>query len=96
MKKLKLYLDSCCFNRPFDDLSQDKIRIESEAIITIIDKCEDGTWDIFESDILDDEFDRMTNPVKNKKFWNCIRHLQYILKLTMILSTEQKNFCVKI
>ena len=26
MQKLKIYLDSCCFCRPFDDLSQDKIR----------------------------------------------------------------------
>ncbi len=29
---LKIYLDSCCYNRPFDDLSQERIRVESEAV----------------------------------------------------------------
>lgn len=28
---LKIYLDNCCFNRPFDDQSQIRIRLETEA-----------------------------------------------------------------
>ena len=28
---LKIYLDNCCYNRPFDDLSQAKIREEATA-----------------------------------------------------------------
>jgi hypothetical protein len=64
LAKLKIYMDSCCFNRPFDDLSNEKVRLECEAVITIINKCESGIWDIFKSDILDDEIDRMTNLLK--------------------------------
>jgi len=30
-KKIKVYLDTCCYNRPFDDLSQEKIRNEAVA-----------------------------------------------------------------
>ena len=67
MQKLKLYLDCCCFSRPFDDFSQDKIRLEGEAIMTIVNNCEKGVWDIFESDILDDEFSRMTDLVNKQK-----------------------------
>ncbi len=26
---LRLYLDNCCYNRPFDDLRQEKINIEA-------------------------------------------------------------------
>jgi len=26
---MKVYLDACCLNRPFDDQSQDRIRLES-------------------------------------------------------------------
>ncbi len=29
--KPKLYLDNCCFNRPFDDPSQLLVRLETEA-----------------------------------------------------------------
>ena len=32
---LKLYLDNCCFNRPFDDQSQVKIHIEAQAKLDI-------------------------------------------------------------
>ena len=29
---LKLYLDNCCYSRPFDDLTQEKNNLESQAI----------------------------------------------------------------
>jgi hypothetical protein len=32
MKKKKLYLDVCCYNRPFDDQTVDAIRLEAEAV----------------------------------------------------------------
>ena len=67
MKKLRLYLDSCCFNRPYDDLSHEKIRHENEAILTIINKSESGSWDILGSDVLVDEVDRIANPIKKQK-----------------------------
>ena len=28
---MKIYLDNCCFNRPFDDQTQLRIKLESEA-----------------------------------------------------------------
>lgn len=30
---MRIYLDNCCYNRPFDDLRQDRIRIEAEKIL---------------------------------------------------------------
>ena len=67
MEKPKIYLDNCCFNRPFDDLSDDKVRLECEAVLTIIDRCESGLWDVFSGDVLDDEIDRMANAIKKQK-----------------------------
>ena len=34
-KKIKIYLDNCCYNRPFDDLSQEKVRNEAAATVFI-------------------------------------------------------------
>lgn len=28
---MKVYLDACCLNRPFDDQTQGRIRLEAEA-----------------------------------------------------------------
>lgn len=35
MSKLKIYLDNCCFNRPYDDQSQDIIMLETAAKLLI-------------------------------------------------------------
>ena len=67
MYKPKIYLDSCCFNRPFDDLSQDKVRFECEAVLEILNNCVAGVWDVFRSDVLDDEIDRIANFVKKQQ-----------------------------
>ena len=49
---MKIYLDNCCFNRPFDDQSKPRIHLESEAIKTIIDLIEKETWELISSDVL--------------------------------------------
>ncbi len=37
-------LDVCCLNRPFDDQSQDRIRLEAEAVLLILEHCESDEW----------------------------------------------------
>jgi predicted nucleic acid-binding protein len=48
LEKLKLYLDNCCFNRPFDNQNQMRINLETEAKLfiqsLIIDKKVDFIW----------------------------------------------------
>ena len=44
--KLKLYLDNCCFNRPFDDQGFIKIRLETEAKLFIQEKIKLGEYKI--------------------------------------------------
>jgi len=48
---MKIYLDVCCLNRPFDDSTQDRIRLESEAILTILERCLQGNWSLVISEI---------------------------------------------
>jgi hypothetical protein len=36
----RIYLDVCCLNRPFDDQCQERIRLESEAILLILERGE--------------------------------------------------------
>ena len=39
---MKLYLDLCCLNRPFDDQSQGRIALESQAVALILEKADRG------------------------------------------------------
>jgi hypothetical protein len=50
-----LYLDNCCFNRPFDDQKQIRIRIETEAKLYIQEKIISGEFELAWSYILEYE-----------------------------------------
>ena len=58
---MRIYLDACCLNRPFDDQSQDRIRLESEAVKIALDLCSKGTHSWVISDVLEGEIERNPN-----------------------------------
>ena len=62
---MKIYLDNCCFNRPFDDQSQIRIRIETEAKLKIQEEVRSGKIQLIWSYILDYENNR--NPYIERK-----------------------------
>ena len=41
---MKIYLDVSSLNRPFDDQSQMRVRLEAEAVAIIVEECENGAW----------------------------------------------------
>ena len=52
---MKLYLDLCCLNRPFDDLSQPKVNLEAQAVVLILEACQHGRHELFNSTALEVE-----------------------------------------
>lgn len=66
-KTVKIYMDVCCLNRPFDNQNQDRIRIESEAIMSILFHCQQGDWELVGSEIIDLELSKLQNPFKKQK-----------------------------
>ena len=65
MKDILIYMDCCCLNRPSDDQTQEKIRIESDVIIAILSRCFYGSWKLIGSDII--EYEIMKTPDIDKK-----------------------------
>lgn len=65
MDKMRIYLDNCAFNRPFDDQSQIRIRLESEAKLYIQDKIGQQEIELVWSYILDLENEQ--NPFEERK-----------------------------
>jgi hypothetical protein len=64
-KEITIYMDCCCLNRPADDQTQDKIRIETDAIIAILFKCYYGSWKLIGSDVI--KFEILKTPDLNKR-----------------------------
>ena len=71
---MKIYLDNCCYNRPFDDQKQIKIYLETIAKLHIQKQIKIGIYNLFWSYILD--FENKNNPYDDKKiiehadWWN--------------------------
>lgn len=64
MKK-KIYLDDCCFNRPFDDQSHIKVKLESEAKLYIQQSIKEQKYSFVWSYILD--YENSENPFEHRK-----------------------------
>ena len=63
--KNTIYLDSCCFNRPFDDQLQPIIRLETEAKLLIQKEILDGKLGLVWSFIL--HYENSDNPYADRK-----------------------------
>ncbi len=57
-----LYLDACCLNRPFDDQTQIRIRLEAEAVLLIIFQLHLSGWEWLGSEVLSYEIDQTPDP----------------------------------
>jgi hypothetical protein len=65
MKKYKLYLDNCCFNRPYDDQTNIKVQIETEAKLFVQRKIKESEYSLIWSYIL--EYENESNPYTMRK-----------------------------
>jgi predicted nucleic acid-binding protein len=63
----RLYLDNCCYNRPYDDLTQERIHLESEAIVAIIKRGRQHIDEIVGSDIIDLEMEQSDDESRKEK-----------------------------
>ena len=58
---MRIYLDTCCLNRPYDDQSRNRIHLESEAIMIIMNKLYKGKWEWIGSEVLEIEIENIPN-----------------------------------
>jgi hypothetical protein len=63
--EVRIYLDNCCFNRPFDDQRQTRVRLEAEAKLRIQEHIRGGTLELVWSYMLD--FENAANPFEERR-----------------------------
>jgi len=59
-------MDVCCLNRPFDDQTQDRIRIESEVVLTILNRCL-CYWLLVGSEVIDYEISKIPDDERKRR-----------------------------
>ncbi len=82
---LKIYLDNCCYNRPFDDLTQEKINLEANAIETIFRKHINKELEIYKSMAIDFEISKINYENKRRQ----VEDLYDAMELTEIIYSQE-------
>lgn len=65
--KSRVYLDVCCYNRPFDNQADSIVRMETEAILAILSECEQGSCELWGSGAVTTEIERIPDRQKRQK-----------------------------
>lgn len=67
----QVYFDVCCLNRPFDNQRQDRVRLEAEAVLLILEHCDAGKWRWISSAVAEEEI----NNTPNRERQHRVRHI---------------------
>lgn len=79
---MRIYLDACCVNRPFDDQTQQRVRIESEAIRLILEACGQGSHRWVTSEVVEDELRRTPDAQRRSMALDLLRFADEHLMIT--------------
>ena len=85
--KFRIYLDNCCFNRPYDDQSQPRVRFETQAKLYIQKLVFERKVELVWSYIL--KYENSRNPFDAKR--NAIARWEKMSSLFITMSDEIVN-----
>ena len=83
-----VYLDACCLNRPFDDQSQLRVRLESESILWLLKKVESGHWSWTASHVLEWEISQTPDAARRERVAQSLRIAKTIVATTNAILTR--------
>ena len=64
---MRIYMDVCCFNRPQDDFSIGRNRLEAEAVLSVLHYVQQKIWVLVDSDVIDAELALSPSPERRTK-----------------------------
>jgi predicted nucleic acid-binding protein len=64
---MRIYLDTCCLNRPFDDQSFDRNRLEAEAVLSVLRHVHQGEWQLVSSEVVELELSSVSSTEKREQ-----------------------------
>ncbi len=81
----KIYLDNCVLNRPFDDQSQERVRLETEAILLILSRIERKEWTWIGSQALEIEIRQAPDAEQRSR----LRRVTEFVSLTIEIGEQE-------
>lgn len=76
---MKVYLDACCLNRSFDEQSQPRVRLETEAILLVLEKIYQRKWLWVASDALFFEINQNPDVENRQRVRSLLSHAHEVV-----------------
>lgn len=92
---MKVYLDSCSLQRPFDDKSQVRIALEAEAILSVLALCETEQLELLSSEVLIFETNRIPNIVRRKNAFEILNLAKKVIMVNEDIENHAKRLTGK-
>ncbi len=95
---MRIYLDCCCLQRPLDDQSQPRIRVEAEAVLTLLAIVQAQDITLLNSEALEYEISRIPNSRRRNEVSAILSLATERLELTdkvVALAVSLEKFGVK-
>jgi predicted nucleic acid-binding protein len=84
---MRVYLDCCSLQRPFDDRSQPRIAVEAEAVLVILALCESGQLKLISSEALLYEINRIPDQWRKDHASEILEIAEEVVELTTDVET---------
>ena len=89
---MRIYLDCCSLQRPFDDRSQPRIAVEAEAVLVLLGLCESGRLKLISSDALLFEIGRISDQDRKNDALAILRIAKETVRLTTKIESLARKF----
>jgi predicted nucleic acid-binding protein len=89
---MRIYLDCCSLQRPFDDKSQPRIAVEAEAVLVILSLCETDHLTLISSDALLFEIGRTPDQNRKEDALAILKIAKESIELSQEIETLARNF----
>jgi predicted nucleic acid-binding protein len=83
-----VYIDVCCLNRPFDDQTQDRIRLESEAVLLILARVERGELAWISSDVIAAEIRKTPDPDRRDRLVALVKAAERVVEFNEVIEAR--------
>jgi predicted nucleic acid-binding protein len=89
---MRVYLDCCSLQRPFDDRSQPRIAVEAEAVLVILALCESQQVRLVSSEALLFEIGRIPDQTRKENALTVLKIARETIELTSDVEELARSF----
>ncbi|MBE9125019.1 MULTISPECIES: PIN domain-containing protein [unclassified Coleofasciculus] len=90
-QQYRIYMDVCCLNRPFDDWTQPRIRLEAEAVLEIAAGCQAKTWQLVSSTALESEIAKTPDLLRRQRVMASLKIAETRIIVTVAMLERAKE-----